>query len=432
MRKHSVLTLLCLAILCYQPVDAFAYLDPGTGSMLLSVIVGVVSSAYFFIRRLPSLIRSTFFKFSGNKDDLKNNSIVFYAESKTYWSTFKPVLEVLAQKNQKVTYLTSDENDPVFNSGLDEWVHAKFIGKGQTAYTALGFLEAKVFALTTPGIDVLQIRRSPGVKKYVHILHAIGDIHYYKLYSFDYYDIVFCSSPAQQKSLRVLEQHRKTSTKELPLLGCPYLDLFFTRKQNEDCSPEPNTILVAPTWGKNSLLQKEGGRLIATMLAKQGYHVIFRPHPQSLVSEAEMIQQLKETYKQYSNIEWDTNSDGFPSLQRAQLMISDISSVIFDFAFVFLKPVISIGHGPVKEGFEAWHIPHAAWEMEILNDLGRHLQDVNEVEIVSTVPTLIQNSNNIASKISDIRDKHVVNFGHASELIASELINIANSVKENN
>ena len=113
-------------------------------------------------------------------------------------------------------------------------------------------------------------------------------------------------------------------------------------------------------------------------------------------------------------------------------MISDISSVIFDFAFIFLKPVISIGYGPVKEGFEAWHIPHTAWEMEILNDLGRHLQDVNEVEIVSTVPTLIQNSNNIASKIEDIRDKHVVNFGHASELIASELINIANSVKENN
>ena len=429
MRKHSVLTLLCLAILCYQPIEAFAYLDPGTGSMLLSVIVGVVSSAYFFIRRLPSLIRSTFFKFSGNKDDLKNNSIVFYAESKTYWSTFKPVLEVLAKKNQKVTYLTSDENDPVFNSGLDEWIHAKFIGKGQTAYTALGFLEAKVFALTTPGIDVLQIRRSPGVKKYVHILHAIGDIHYYKLYSFDYYDIVFCSSPAQQKSLRVLEQHRKTSTKELPLLGCPYLDLFFTRKQNEDCSPEPNTILVAPTWGKNSLLRKPGGQLIAQMLAEHGYRVIFRPHPQSLISEPEMISKLKENYKQYPNIEWDTNADGFRSLQRAQLMISDISSVIFDFAFVFLKPVISVGHGPVKEGFEAWHIPHPAWEMEILNDLGNHFPDINEERILSAVSLLIQNKEIVREKIKSIRSKFIVNFGNAAEPVASALINIVDSVK---
>lgn len=397
--------------------------------MLLSVIVGVISSAYFFIRKLPTLIRSFFFKFSGNKDDLRNNSIVFYAESKTYWSTFKPVLEALAQKKRKVTYLTSDENDPVFKSGLDEWVHAKFIGKGQTAYTALGFLEADVFALTTPGIDVLQIRRSPGVKKYVHILHAIGDIHYYKLYSFDYYDIVFCSSIAQQKSLKVLEEKRKTLTKSLPLLGCPYLDLFVARAQKDAIAPESNTILIAPTWGKNSLLKKSGGPLIAAMLAKQGYRVIFRPHPQSLISEPEMIQQLKEDYAQFPNIEWDINPDGFRSLQRAQLMISDISSVIFDFAFVFLKPVISVGHGPVKEGFEAWHIPHPAWEMQILDDLGKHLSDISESEILSAVPLLIQNKEAIAVKIENIRSEFVVNFGQASEPVASALIDIVDSVK---
>lgn len=429
MRKHSVVITASLVFFCCQPLNAYAYLDPGTGSMLLSVIVGVVSSVYFFVRKLPAVIRSTFFKFSGKKDALKNNSIVFYAESKTYWSTFKPVLEALAKKKKKVTYLTSDENDPVFNSGLDEWVHAKYIGKGQTAYTALGFLEADVFALTTPGVDVLQIRRSPGVKKYVHILHAIGDIHYYKLYSFDYYDIVFCSCAAQQKSIRVLEEKRRTSPKDLPLLGCPYFDLFVTRAKNELVSPEANTVLVAPTWGKNSLLRKPGGQLIARMLAEQGYRVIFRPHPQSLISEPEMISKLKENYQQYPNIEWDTNADGFRSLQRAQLMISDISSVIFDFAFVFLKPVISVGHGPVKEGFEAWHIPHPAWEMEILNDLGNHFPDINEKRILSAVSLLIQNKEIVREKIKSIRSKFIVNFGNAAEPVASALINIVDSVK---
>ena len=39
-------------------------------------------------------------------------------------------------------------------------------------------------------------------------------------------------------------------------------------------------------------------------------------------------------------------------------MISDISGVIFDFAFVFLRPVISVGKVPLKNGFEAWEIPH--------------------------------------------------------------------------
>lgn len=203
-----------LLMLC-APLDAYAYLDPGTGSMLLSVFVGLISSAYFLIRKLPSLLRALFFKFTGKKDDLKNNSIVFYAESAAYWSTFKPILECLAKKQVHVTYLTSAENDPVFSAGLNEYVRAKFIGKGQTAYTALGFLEADVFVLTTPGIDVLQIRRSPGVKKYIHVVHAVGDIHTYKFYSFDYYDAVYCAGPAQAKSLRDLEALRKTQTKEL-------------------------------------------------------------------------------------------------------------------------------------------------------------------------------------------------------------------------
>ena len=44
------------------PIDAHAYLDPGTGSMLLSVVMGLVSTGYFVIRRLPSMMRALFFR----------------------------------------------------------------------------------------------------------------------------------------------------------------------------------------------------------------------------------------------------------------------------------------------------------------------------------------------------------------------------------
>ena len=126
--KNKFSSIIFCAAIVFTPLDAYAYLDPGTGSMLLSVFIGVVSSAYFVIRKLPSVIRSLFFKFTGKKDDLKNNSIVFYAESAAYWSTFKPVLQALAQKEVRCTYLTSDPKDPVFSSGLEKWVHAKYIG----------------------------------------------------------------------------------------------------------------------------------------------------------------------------------------------------------------------------------------------------------------------------------------------------------------
>lgn len=408
------------ALLALAPVDAHAYLDPGTGSMLLSVVIGLVSSGYFLVRRLPSMMRAALFRMTGRKDDLKNNSIVFYAESRSYWLTFRPVLEALHARGVKCTYLTSDEDDPVFTAGLEDTVHAKFIGKGNAAYTALGFLEADVFALTTPGIDVLQIRRSPGVKKYVHIVHAVGDVHTYKFYSFDYYDAVYCSGPRQAESLRALERLRGTPKKDLPLLGCPYLDLYAARAAAAP-APDPKTIRIAPTWGRNGLLTRTGS-LIPKLLAKAGWRVVLRPHPQSFISDKAVMERVARELRGIPNIEWDRNPDGFQSLSRASLMISDVSGVIFDFAFVFLRPVIAVGDGPLKDGFEAWEIPHAAWEMEALDQIGRRVKAGDEASIPALAAEMLADPAARADAIRAVRETNVVNFGEAAPAIADALI----------
>lgn len=404
------------------PLDAWAYLDPGTGSMLLSVLVGLVSSAYFLLRRLPAIMRAFFFRLAGKKDDLKGNGIVFYSEGRAYWSTFRPVLLALVKRRVSVTFLTSDPKDPVFGaSELSPFVHARFIGKGNTAYTALGFLEADVFVLTTPGIDVLQIKRSPGVKRYIHIVHAVGDIHTYKFYSFDYYDAVYCACSGQAESLRALESIRKTKAKELPLLGCAYLDGLVQRQKEERVRPEEKTVLVAPTWGKNGLLTKTGAR-VPLLLAKAGFHVILRPHPQSFVSDKAVMEEVLKAIEGNAAIELDRNPDGFVSLSRAGAMVSDISGVIFDYAFVFLRPVVAVGPGPVKEGFEAWEIPHPAWEQEILPKIGERVLEADEATLLAALRRVMNAKDALKERIRSIRDAHIIHFGCAADPIAQALI----------
>ena len=143
MRRTLPITFVILSILL-EPQAAHAYLDPGTGSMLLSVFVGLISGVYFVIRKLPSTLRSLFFRLTGKTDALKHNTLTFYAESAAYWSTFKPILAALETLGVESSYLTSDEKDPVFTSGF-KCVHPRFIGKSNSAYTALGFLQTKVF-----------------------------------------------------------------------------------------------------------------------------------------------------------------------------------------------------------------------------------------------------------------------------------------------
>ncbi len=418
MRRTLPITFVILSVLL-EPQAAHAYLDPGTGSMLLSVFVGLISGVYFVIRKLPSTLRSLFFRLTGKTDALKHSTLTFYAESAAYWTTFRPILVALEKLGVQSSYLTSDEKDPVFASGL-KCVHPRFIGKSNTAYTALGFLQTKVLVLTTPGIDVLQIRRSPGVGRYVHVVHAVGDIHTYKLFSFDYYDAVYCAGPGQVKSLRALEALRGTRPKELPQLGCPYLDGLVERARKA-ASPEEGTVIVAPTWGRNGLLTRTGA-MIPKMLAQAGFRVILRPHPQSFVSEPELMEQLAQELSPFDNVQWDRHPDGFASLSRAQLMVSDISGVIFDFAFVFLRPVVSVGAGPLKDGFEAWEIPHEAWEMSALDTLGKRILPGEENSVVDAVRSLLASEDRAREKILSLREQNVVNFGEAGMPIAKALV----------
>ncbi len=123
MRRTLPITFVILSVLL-EPQAAYAYLDPGTGSMLLSVFVGLISGAYFVIRKLPSTLRSLFFRLTGKTDALKHNTLTFYAESAAYWSTFKPILAALETLGVESSYLTSDEKDPVFTSVLSVCIPA--------------------------------------------------------------------------------------------------------------------------------------------------------------------------------------------------------------------------------------------------------------------------------------------------------------------
>ncbi len=412
-------------LLLASPTPAYAYLDPGTGSMLLSVFIGLLSTAYFVVRKIPTLFRTLLFKATGKSRLLERKHIAIYGESANYWGTFRPLLEELGRRGESVEYLTSTENDPCFSATLPECITCRYIGTGNTAYTTLNFLEADALVLTTPGIDVLQIRRSKGVKKYVHVVHSLTDIHSYKLFAFDYYDAVLCSGPYQVKSLRALEASRGTTPKELPVVGCPYMDLLVARKERENIQAEKGCVLVAPSWGRNGMLTRHGSA-VPRHLAEAGYKVILRPHPQSFISEKALMQRLQEELSAYPNIEWDCNPDGFASLSRAEIMVSDFSGVIFDFAFIFLRPVITLQYESDMRGFDGFSLSHPAWEAETVKKLGRQVSAA-ELDRLPGIIGELTSDGDFADRILTLRRENVANFGHAAKPVTDAILTIASA-----
>ena len=407
------------------PTTAHAYLDPGTGSMLLSVCIGLLSTAWFMARKVPSMVRAGLFKATGKARLLEHKHIVIYAESANYWGTFRPLLEEFGRRGVEVEYLTSTENDPCFSAGLAPCITCRYIGTGNAAYTALNFLEADALVLTTPGVGVLQIRRSKGVDKYIHVLHSVGDIHYYKLFSFDYYDAVICDGDYQVKSLRLLESLRGTKPKELPIAGCPYLDGLVARRDAlGPNTPNPNCVLIAPTWGRLSMFSRYGAA-VPKILAEAGFDVILRPHPQSYISDVKLMEQMEIELSGYNNITWDRNPDGFDSLRRAAVMISDYSSVIFDFAFVFLRPVITLYDDEQAPGsFEAFDLPHTRWNTTVLKDIGIPMT-TPDIERLPELVRRLATETEWPERIRKVRDASIANFGCAAGPVVDTILGLA-------
>lgn len=405
------------------PAASFAYLDPGTGSMLLSVFVGFSSAAYFGLRKLPSLLRGAVYKLTGKKGDMDKASIVFYSESKNYWPTFQPIIRALIKNKVDVVYLTSDLDEEIFKNPEFKSVKARFIGKGNQAFFKLNFLECDILVLTTPGIDVLQIKRSGGVKKYVHVVHSLSDIHGYKLYSFDYFDTILVSGSSQEESIRYLEKIRGTQRKEIVRLGCPYLDNLAARA-NKVVFLDKNILLLAPTWGKNSYLYKYSPDLLR-ILSSVGYKLIFRPHPQSRISDKKILHDWLQVLKEIDGAEYDDKPDGFDSLSRSSIMLSDLSGVVFDFSFVFKRPVVTIGGNFVKEGFEAWDLPKNAWELSSYDLIGKRITSINSNSFEEICEVLAHVRNSFKQKedeINSLISKEAINLGHAGKTIAGFLI----------
>lgn len=355
------------------------YIDPGTGSMLFSILIGAIATLFFLGKAL--LLKIKLF-FAGKKDgtviDSSYKKFVIYNEGVQYWNLFKPVCDEFEKRKIELNYLTSAENDPCFKQNYT-FVKPEYIGEGNKAFSRLNLLSAGFVLMTTPGLNVYQLKRSKNVQHYGHILHAPSDATMYRLFGIDYFDSILLTGDYQKKDLLKLEELRDVPKKEYTTVGCPYLD---TLKGKIDSLPKEEnhrfTVLVSPSWGKSALLSKYGERLL-TPLADTGWKIIVRPHPQSKKSESDMLKNLTEKYQENSNVEWDYNQDNIISMSKSDIMISDFSGIIYDYTFLCDKPVMYVNSDMDLRPYDAYDIEGGKniWQFETLKKIGIELKEEN-------------------------------------------------------
>ena len=153
-------------------------------------------------------------------------------------------------------------------------------------------------------------------------------------------------------------------------------------------------------------------------LAKE-FDIIFRPHPQSRKAEPALLDKAKKLIDSLPNTTWDESPSPVESLSKANLLISDKSSIRLDCAVIYEKPVITL---EIKEGdFESYEISDLPKGTIPFTD---KLCPPMKASDINNILEIVKESLNgkEAKSISEFARANIVNLGTAGEHIADYLI----------
>ena len=398
--------------------------------MLFTVLLAVLGTLIYLLRNLKVRMGALFRRNRKAEQEAGSIPLVIYSDHRRYWINFAPICRELERRGQETVYLTQSEDDPVFQQSFQH-IHPEYIGEGNKAFARLNFLHAKVVLSTTPSLDVYQWKRSRNVSCYVHIPHAASDITLYRMFGIDYYDAILLSGAYQAEQVRQLEKQRGLPAKELVLTGLPYMDEM---KKRLDAAPplsaENRTVLLAPSWGDSAILKRYGARILEALL-KTGYHLIIRPHPQSYTSEKEMLEELTRAYPDSDRLEWNRDNDNFEALRRSDILISDFSGVIFEYALVFDKPVLYADTSFDKGPYDCWWLKEELWTFRVLPGLGMQITEDALPRLKEIIDQCIENPAYQAAR-DQARRETWCHEGESTGLVVDYLMNKIGAVPGGN
>jgi len=358
-------------------------------------------------------------------------NIVIYSESGQDWHYFESLITVLNDElAHKVTYVTSDPNDEGLNRQHKHF-QAIFIPEGLVLTLHFNFQKADVVVMTMMDLNNLQLKKSINPVHYIYLFHSLGSTHMVDhANSYDAYDSLFCAGPHHVKELRKRESMQGIKERNLFEYGHPRLENLLVVSMSYQLSAtlaevsDTTTVLIAPTWGDQSIFNTCGDELTGLLLAA-GYRVIIRPHYQTLKMTPEVIEKLRSKYGDHDNFEFQDRMGESESLFRSDILIGDWSAMAIEYALGLEKPVlfIDLPRRIRNPDWEALDIePQEAAFRELAGDIvsPQHLDEVPE-----KIDSLLQDQASFRQNMQTLRSQMVFNIGDSIQAGAKEIARLA-------
>ncbi len=364
-----------------------------------------------------------------------SRKITFYSEDAHSMMHFEGLINALTKTHKEsVCYLTSDPFDPVFQRN-DPMVLPFFIGEGVVRTTAFYKLNADLCIMTMPDLETFHLKRSKAHSvHYLYLFHAMVSTHSnYRKGAFDHYDTIFCTGPQQVEEIRATERVYGLTPKNLYEDGYRRIEALieevksYRADNGTTIESETKTIIVAPSWGKNAILEVCGEELVGHLL-EAGYNTIVRPHPMTTKYNPLILQNLSASFGAHKRFKLQTDIRDKKTLFESHVMICDWSGVAMEYAFSCERPVIFIDVPKKLNNPEADRIGIEPIESSIRTKIGRIVSMESISSISESIEELYQDKSSFLDSIQKVRMDSVFNLGESLEKAAQKVVEIANKV----
>lgn len=355
-------------------------------------------------------------------------TIVLYSETGQDWHQFSGLIRELNENlGRKTCYVSSDGQDPGLSRVHDNF-RAIYIPEGlfQTIFFQMN--QSDLFVLTMMDLDNLQLKRSLQPVHYVYLFHSMGSTHMVDhANSFDHYESLFCTGPHQVAEIRRREELKGLPAKHLFDYGHPRLEEVIEQGRDFQAptpAPDRTTVLIAPTWGDDSIFNRCGQELIEVLL-QAGFHVIMRPHYQSSRLTPAVIAGLHDRFLGQAHFEYIDHMGETDSILRSDILISDWSAMAMEYAMGLEKPVLFIDV-PRRIRNPDWReLGIEPFESLIREQVGEVLDPSALDQAPAVIERLLASPDRFRNQVRELRDKSVFRLGHSIPDGAAEIARLA-------
>ena len=368
-----------------------------------------------------------------NRTPRDERQIVFYAESRADWAHLGPIVDELTTAGRTISYVTSDEDDPVL-ARQDDRLRAFFVGSGTVRTTFFKLVDADVVVMTLPDLETFHLKRSVHPVHYVYVFHAMVSTHLvYRKGAFDAYDTILCVGPHHVAEIRRTEEVYALAPKELVEHGYGRLDTILQTAAERTPPPVAagtgRKLLLAPSWGECSFIESPAGAELIGLLLEAGHSVVLRLHPMTVRRFPKLAAEMAKRFGD-RGLRVETDMREQASLHESELMIGDWSGAALEYAFGLERPVLFIDMPQKINNPEHDRIGLVTLEESIRAEIGAIVDPQDLRAGLPLVDDLCADPDAYRERLREAREHAVYNVGRSASVGAAHVARLADRARE--